>query len=109
MESGICFRTEGAYQIGVYRTIREPGDSLIGRIGHIYFGTDKKWHLGISERSDKVERTLEHSEMHDIIGIMNTLARTDNYGHQDNRTFPNADWGSSYRTDHPCRWEAENR
>ena len=88
-ETGISFRTEGGYDIGVYRTFA-GGEvhSVTGRIGHIYFGTDNKWHLGISERADKVERTLEHQEMHDIIGMMNALARTDNYGHNDIRTFP---------------------
>jgi hypothetical protein len=96
MKSGICFRTEGGYEVSVYRTHDLPWgtDNVVGiktvieRIGRIYFGTDKKWHFGIRERADKVERTLEHSEMHDIIGMMNTLARTDNYGHNDIRTFP---------------------
>ncbi len=75
----ISFRTEGAYELGVYRTNH--------RIGHIFFGTDKKWHLCVSPRADKIVPTLEHLEMHDIIGMMNSLARTDNYGHPDTRTF----------------------
>jgi hypothetical protein len=78
-ETGISFRTEGGYDLGVYRTNN--------RIGSIFFGTDKKWHLSIDARADKVVPTLEHLEMHDIIGMMNSLARTDNYGHPDIRTF----------------------
>jgi hypothetical protein len=78
-ETGISFRTEGCYSVGVYRTNT--------RIANIYHGTDNKWHLAVFDRTDKVVPALEHQEMHDIIGMMNTLARTDNYGHPDTRTF----------------------
>lgn len=78
-ETGISFRTEGGYSVGVYRTNF--------RIGVIYFGTDKKWCFSHMGKGDNVVPTLEHSEMHDIIGMMNSLARTDNYGHPDTRTF----------------------
>ena len=89
-ETGISFRTEGGYDVSIYRTkgYRTGGGSVTGRIGNIYFGTDKKWHLSIDSRTDKVVPTLEHMELHDIIGMMNALARTDNYGHADIRTFP---------------------
>ncbi len=75
----ISFRTEGGYDVGVYRTLV--------RIGHIFFGTDNKWHFSHHSAADNVVPTLEHLEMHDIIGMMNSLARTDNYGHPDTRTF----------------------
>jgi len=81
-ETGISFRTEGGYDVGVYRTNQ--------RIGHIYYGTDGKWCFSHYQgrRSDiDIVPTLEHLEMHDIIGMMNSLARTDNYGHPDTRTF----------------------
>ena len=87
-ETGISFRTEGGYDFGIYRTLV--------RIGSIFFGTDKKWHMTISKRPDKIVPCLEHMEMHDIIGMMNALARTDNYGHPDKRTFPEL-------SDQPCR------
>ena len=97
-ETGISFRTEGGYSVGVYRTIdggafSDEGELVTGpagvirRIGLIYFGTDKKWHFSQIGRGDNVVPDLEHSEMHDIIGMMNSLARTDNYGHPDTRTF----------------------
>lgn len=90
----ISFRTEGGYSVGVYRTSLKyvlPDDTqtqeVTGRIGLIYFGTDKKWHFSHIGAGDNVVPTLEHSEMHDIIGMMNALARTDNYGNPDDRTF----------------------
>jgi hypothetical protein len=95
-ESGISFRTEGGYSVGVYRTTDEHDDSIMGRgktesvirrIGVIYFGTDKKWCFSHMGGSDNCVPTLEHLEMHDIIGMMNSLARTDNYGHPDEKTF----------------------
>ena len=85
----ISFRTEGGYSVGVYRTGTITGrEKVTRRIGVIYFGTDKKWCFSHTEGTDNVVPTLEHSEMHDIIGMMNSLARTDNYGHPDTRTFP---------------------
>lgn len=86
----ISFRTEGSYSVGVYRTFPSGAEieSVTGRIAMIYYGTDNKWWLSVFARADKVVPTLEHSEMHDIIGMMNSLARTDNYGHPDIRTFP---------------------
>ncbi len=72
--SGISFRTEGQFHVAVYRTDK--------RIGVLYWGTDNIWCFAVMpNRPDNPIPTFTIGEMRDIIGMMCTLDRTDNYGH----------------------------